>query len=194
MGSWMRYLGTGGAGFIGSNTVDELVLRGHDVVVLDDLSSGKAENLASVKANIEFMQHSITDLGKVREACRGVDYALHLGARPSVPRSVKDPLEANRINVDGTLNVLVAARDAKVKRVVFAGSSSVYGETRTLPKRESIPPAPISPYGLSKLVGEMYGQVFQRVYGLEFVSLRYFNLFGPRQGSRFAVFRRGVFV
>jgi len=151
------------------------------VVVLDDLSSGKIENLARVKANIEFMQHSITDLDRVREACCGADYVIHLAARPSVPRSVKNPLETNRINVDGTLNVLVAARDAKVKRVVFAGSSSVYGETPTLPKREIIPPLPISPYGLSKLTGEMYGQVFQRVYGLEFVSLRYFNVFGPRQ-------------
>ncbi len=134
-----------------------------------------------MKVNIDFRHHSITDLDKVREACRGVDYVIHLAARPSVPRSVKDPLETNRINVDGTLNVLVAARDAKVKRVVFAGSSSVYGETPTLPKREIIPPVPISPYGLSKLMGEMYGQVFQRVYGLEFVSLRYFNVFGPRQ-------------
>jgi nucleoside-diphosphate-sugar epimerase len=177
----MRYLVTGGAGFIGSNTVDELVRRGHDVVVLDDLSSGKSENLAGVKADIEFMHDSITDLDKVRQACLGVDYVIHLAARPSVPRSVKDPLTTNRINVDGTLNVLVAARDANVKRVVFAGSSSVYGETPVLPKREIIPPVPISPYGLSKLMGEMYGQVFQRVYGLEFVSLRYFNVFGPRQ-------------
>ena len=177
----MRYLVTGGAGFIGSNTVDELVRRGHDVVVLDDLSSGKTENLAGVRRSIEFMHHSITDLDRVRDACRGVDYVIHLAARPSVPRSVKDPLETNRVNVDGTLKVLVAARDAKVKRVVFAGSSSVYGETPTLPKREIMPPAPISPYGLSKLTGEMYGQVFQRVYGLEFVSLRYFNVFGPRQ-------------
>jgi nucleoside-diphosphate-sugar epimerase len=177
----MRYLVTGGAGFIGSNTVDELVRRGHDVVVLDDLSSGKTENLVGVEADIEFIQHSITDLDKVREACRGVDYVIHLAARPSVPRSVKDPLETNRVNVNGTLNVLVAARDANVKRVVFAGSSSVYGETPALPKREIIPPVPISPYGLSKLMGEMYGQVFQRVYGLEFVSLRYFNVFGPRQ-------------
>jgi len=177
----MRYLVTGGAGFIGSNTVDELVRRGHDVVVLDDLSSGKVGNLARVKNNIEFMHESITDLDSVREACRGVDYVIHLAARPSVPRSVKDPLETNRVNVDGTLNVLLAARDARVKRVVFAGSSSVYGETPTLPKREIIPPAPISPYGLSKLMGEMYGQVFHRVYGLEFVSLRYFNVFGPRQ-------------
>jgi nucleoside-diphosphate-sugar epimerase len=177
----MRYLVTGGAGFIGSNTVDELVRRGHDVVVLDDLSSGKIENLARVRARIEFMEQSITDLDRVREACRGVDYVIHLAARPSVPRSVKDPLETNQVNVDGTLKVLIAARDARVKRVVFAGSSSVYGETPTLPKREIMPPAPISPYGLTKLTGEMYGQVFQRVYGLEFVSLRYFNVFGPRQ-------------
>jgi len=177
----MRYLVTGGAGFIGSNTVDELVRRGHDVVVLDDLSSGKKENLGGVRGKIEILQSSVTDLDRLQEACRGVDYVLHLGARTSVPRSVIDPLETNRVNVDGTLNVLVAARDAKVKRVVFAGSSSVYGETPTLPKRENMPPSPISPYGLSKLAGEMYGQVFQRCYGLEFVSLRYFNVFGPRQ-------------
>jgi nucleoside-diphosphate-sugar epimerase len=177
----MRYLVTGGAGFIGSNTVDELVRRGHNVVVLDDLSSGKVENLGGANGKIELLQHSITDMDKLREACRGVDYILHLGARTSVPRSVKNPLETNSINVDGTLNVLVAARDAKVKRVVFAGSSSVYGETPTLPKREDMPPAPISPYGVSKFAGEIYGQVFQRCYGLEFVSLRYFNVFGPRQ-------------
>ena len=177
----MRYLVTGGAGLIGSNTVDELVRRGHNVVVLDDLSSGKAENLAKVKGKIQFLQHSITDLDRLREACRGVDYVIHLGARTSVPRSVIDPLETNRVNVDGTLNVLVAARDAKVKRVVFAGSSSVYGETSTLPKCENMPPAPISPYGVSKFAGEIYGLVFQRAYGLEFVSLRYFNVFGPRQ-------------
>jgi nucleoside-diphosphate-sugar epimerase len=177
----MRYLVTGGAGFIGSNTVDELVRRGHDVVVLDDLSTGKAENLIEVQEKVELRRHSVTDLDRLSEACRGVDYVLHLGARTSVPRSVKDPLETNRVNVDGTLNVLVAARDAKVKRVVFAGSSSVYGETPTLPKREDMPAEPISPYGLSKLAGEIYGQVFQRCYGLEFVSLRYFNVFGPRQ-------------
>jgi UDP-N-acetylglucosamine/UDP-N-acetyl-alpha-D-glucosaminouronate 4-epimerase len=177
----MRYLVTGGAGFIGSNTVDELVRRGHSVVVLDDLSTGKKENLSEVPSHIEFMLGSVTDLKTVREACRGVDYVLHLAARTSVPRSLKDPLETNRVNVDGTLNVLVAARDSKVKRVVFAGSSSVYGETPTLPKRESMIPAPISPYGVSKLTGEVYGQLFQRIYGLEFVALRYFNVFGPRQ-------------
>src|ERR1700731_1796219 len=151
----MRYLVTGGAGFIGSNTVDELVRRGHHVVVLDDLSSGKKENLGGLRGKIEILQCSVTDLDRLQEACRGVDYVVHLGARTSVPRSVIDPLETNRVNVDGTLNVLVAARDAKVKRVVFAGSSSVYGETPTLPKNEKMSPAPISPYGLSKLAGGM---------------------------------------
>jgi nucleoside-diphosphate-sugar epimerase len=133
----MRYLVTGGAGFIGSNTVDELVRRGQSVVVLDDLSTGKEENLAGVRNRVEFVQGSVTDLETVRRACRGVDYVLHLAARTSVPRSLKDPLETNHVNVDGTLNVLVAARDARVRRVVFAASSSVYGETPTLPKRES---------------------------------------------------------
>src|SRR5579862_9891365 len=163
----MRYLVTGGAGFIGSNTVDELVRRGHHVAVLDDLSTGKERNLACVRDKIEFIHGSITDLPTLERACREIDYVLHLGARTSVPRSVADPLETNRVNVDGTLNVLVAARDAGVRRVVFAGSSSVYGETPTLPKREDMPPAPISPYGVTKLVGELYGQVFHRIYGVE---------------------------
>jgi UDP-glucose 4-epimerase len=184
----MRYVVTGGAGFIGSHSVDELVSHGHSVVVLDDLSSGKEKNLAGVRDKAEFVRGSIADLDVVRTVCRGADYVLHLAARTSVPRSVKDPLETNRINVDGTLNVLVAARDAHVRRIVFACSSSVYGETPTLPKRESMHPAPISPYGVSKLVGEIYGHVFQRTYGLEFVSLRYFNVFGPRQdpGSQYS--------
>src|SRR6266571_2908979 len=177
----MRYLVTGGAGFIGSNTVDELVRRGHNVVVLDDLSSGKVGNLAGVQSKIELLRHSVTDLDRLHEACRGVDYVLHLGARTSVPRSVIDPLETNRVNVDGTLNVLVAARDAKVKRVVFAGSSSVYGETPTLPRVETHCPNPLSPYALTKLAGEYYCHVFHRLYGLETVVLRYFNIFGPRQ-------------
>jgi len=177
----MHYLVTGGAGFIGSNIVDELIRRGQRVTVLDDLSAGKEENLSSVKDKIEFIRGSFVDLPTAQTACRGVDYVIHLGARTSVPRSVKDPLETNRINVDGTLNVLVAARDAQVRRVVFAASSSAYGETPTLPKVETMPPAPISPYGVSKLVGEMYLQVFGRVYGLENASLRYFNVFGPRQ-------------
>jgi nucleoside-diphosphate-sugar epimerase len=168
-------------GFIGSNTVDELVQRGHEVVVMDDLSSGSLGNLAPISAKIEFMQHSITDLAKLREACRGVEFVIHLAARTSVPQSMLDPADTNRVNVDGTLNVLIAARDAKVKRVIFAGSTAVYGDTPTLPTDESVPPAPISPYGASKLAGETYGQVFGRSYGLEFVSLRYFNVFGPRQ-------------
>src|SRR5690242_10782901 len=177
----MRYLVTGGAGVIGSNTVDELVRRGHSVVVLDDLSSGKEENLAEVRSKITFMKGSITDLEVVQKAMHQAEYVLHLAARTSVPRSVKDPIETNRINVDGTLNVLLAARDAKVKRVVFAASSSAYGETPTLPKVETMQPAPISPYGVTKYVGELYAQTFGRIYGLENVSLRYFNVFGPRQ-------------
>ena len=139
----MRYLVTGGAGFIGSNTVDELVRRGHSVVALDDLSAGREDNLAELRNKITFIKGSITDLEIVRRAVHEADYVLHLAARTSVPRSVKDPLETNRINVDGTLNVLVAARDAKVKRVVFAASSSAYGETLTLPKVETMQPAPI---------------------------------------------------
>ena len=177
----MRYLVTGGAGFIGSNTVQELVGCGHEVVVLDDLSTGKESNLAGVRDQIEFIHGSITEPEKVRAACLGVDYVLHLAARTSVPRSMKEPVETNHVNVDGTLNVLLAARDAKVRRVVFAASSSVYGETPNLPKRECMMPAPISPYGVTKLMGEIYGKLFHRIYGLEFVALRYFNVFGPRQ-------------
>jgi nucleoside-diphosphate-sugar epimerase len=161
--------------------VDELVRRGDSVVVLDDLSSGKEENLTEIRSKISFIKGSITDLETVRKAMHEADYVLHLAARASVPRSVKDPLETNKINVEGTLNALVAARDAKVKRVVFAASSSAYGETPTLPKVESMRPEPISPYGVSKYVGELYAQTFGRVYGLENVCLRYFNIFGPRQ-------------
>jgi len=177
----MRFLVTGGAGFIGSNTVDELVRRGHHVVVLDDLSTGKIANLAQVKSKIEFKQGSIVNLNALREACRGMDCVIHLAAQTSVPRSVKDPMETNLINVNGTLNVLVAARDASVKRVVFACSCAVYGKNAVLPIRENADLGPISPYGLSKQVGEAYGHMFQELYGLEFVSLRYFNVFGPRQ-------------
>jgi nucleoside-diphosphate-sugar epimerase len=177
----MRYLVTGGAGFIGSNTVEELVKRGHSVVVLDDLSSGKEDNLADVRNKITFMKASITDLEAVRKAVHEAECVIHLAARTSVPRSMKDPIETSRINVDGTLNVLVAARDAKVKRLVFAASSSAYGETPTLPKVESMQPAPISPYGVTKYVGELYAQMFGKCYGLENVALRYFNIFGPRQ-------------
>lgn len=177
----MRYLVTGGAGFIGSNIVDELVRRGHDVVVFDNLSTGKEQNLAGVRKKIDFRAESIIDLAAVQSASKGADYVIHLAARTSVPRSVENPLDTNSVNIDGTLNVLVAARDAKVRRFVYAASSSAYGETPTLPKTETMQPAPISPYGLTKYVGEIYAQVFGRVYGLENASVRFFNVFGPRQ-------------
>src|SRR5882757_4712097 len=177
----MRYMVTGGAGFIGSNTVDELVQRGHCVVVLDDLSSGKEENLSGVRDKITLIKSSITDIEAVRKAMHEAEYVLHLAARTSVPHSVQDPLETNRINIEGTLNILVAAKEKKVKRVVFAASSAAYGETPTLPKVETMQSQPISPYGVTKYVGELYGQAFLKCYGLETVSLRYFNIFGPRQ-------------
>jgi nucleoside-diphosphate-sugar epimerase len=177
----MRYLVTGGAGFIGSNIVDELVSRGQEVRVLDDLSSGNERNLAGVRSKIDLRVGNITNLAALQSACQGVECVIHLAARTSVPRSVKDPLETNSVNIDGTLNALVAARDAKVRRFVFAASSSAYGETPELPKLETMQPKPISPYGVSKYVGELYAQVFGRVYGLENASIRYFNVFGPRQ-------------
>jgi UDP-glucose 4-epimerase len=177
----MRYVLTGGAGFIGSSVVDELVRRGDSVVVLDDLSAGKEDNISEVRNKISFIKGSINDIEAVRRSMQEADYVIHLAARTSVPRSVKDPLETNRINIEGTLNVLLAARDSRVKRVVLAASSSAYGETPTLPKVESMPPEPISPYGVTKYVSELYAQVFGRVYGLQSVSLRFFNVFGPRQ-------------
>src|SRR6201997_1902012 len=160
----MRYVVTGGAGFICSNTVDELVRRGHSVVVLDDLSAGKEENLAEVRSKITFVKGSVTDIEAVQKAIHQADHVIHLAARTSVPRSVKDPLETNRINVEGTLNVLVAAKEMKVKRVVFAASSSAYGETPALPKVETMQSQPISPYGVTKYVGELYGQAFLKCY------------------------------
>jgi nucleoside-diphosphate-sugar epimerase len=177
----MRYLVTGGAGFIGSNIVDELLRRGHDVAVLDDLSSGKEANLASIRSKIDFQNGSITDLNAVRAAAQGADYVVHLAARVSVPRSIENPLESNTVNVDGTLNVLVAARDAKVRRFVYAASSSAYGDSAVMPKVETMAADPISPYGITKYVGELYAKVFGRVYGLENAAVRYFNVFGPRQ-------------
>jgi nucleoside-diphosphate-sugar epimerase len=177
----MKYLVTGGAGFIGSNLVDELVRRGDSVVVLDDLSTGKESNLDRVRDKIDFSFGSIVDLATVQSACNGVDYVIHLAARASVPKSVANPIETNKVNIDGTLNVLVAARDAKARRFVYAASSSAYGESEKLPKTETMPPVPISPYGVTKYVGELYAQVFGRVYGLENASIRYFNVFGPRQ-------------
>jgi nucleoside-diphosphate-sugar epimerase len=177
----MRYLVTGGAGFIGSNIVDELIRRNHQVVVLDDLSTGSESNLSSVRCKIDLRIGSITDPATIQSAIKGSDYVVHLAARTSVPRSVKDPLDTNFVNIDGTLNVLVAARDAKVRRFVYAASSSAYGETPTLPKTEFMQPEPISPYGVTKYVGELYAQAFGRTYGLENSSIRYFNVFGPRQ-------------
>ena len=173
-----RYLVTGGAGFIGSHIVDRLRARGDEVRILDDLSSGKREN---VPPGVELVEGSVADLETAQRAVAGCDYVIHQAAIPSVPRSVKDPVSSNRANVDGTLNMLVAARDAGAKRVVFAGSSSVYGESAVLPKREDMRPAPLSPYALQKLIGEQYCQMFTRLYGLETVTTRYFNVFGPRQ-------------
>jgi nucleoside-diphosphate-sugar epimerase len=176
-----RYLVTGGAGFIGSHIVEALVARGESVVVLDDLSTGKRENLAGLQDRITFVEGDLRDLETVKEACGGVDYVLHQGALASVPRSIADPIASNEVNSNGTLNLLVAARDAGVKRVVYAGSSSVYGDTPKLPKQEDMPANPLSPYAISKYAGEMYCRVFARLYDLEAVVLRYFNVFGPRQ-------------
>jgi UDP-N-acetylglucosamine/UDP-N-acetyl-alpha-D-glucosaminouronate 4-epimerase len=176
-----KYLVTGAAGFIGSSLVRALLDRGDEVRGIDNLSTGKRENLSEVLKHMDFRQVDILDLDATREACTGVDYVFHEAAIPSVPKSVLDPLGSNRANADGTLNVLVAARDAKVKRVVYAASSSAYGDTPTLPKHEAMNPNPISPYAVAKLTGEYYMISFYRCYGLETVSLRYFNIFGPRQ-------------
>lgn len=176
-----RYLVTGGSGFIGSNIVDELLRRGQEVSVLDNLSTGRKENLAGVRDRIIFHEADIRDLEKIRPLFQNTDYVIHLAALPSVPRSVADPITSNAVNIDGTLNVLVAARDAKVKRVVFAASSSAYGDNPVLPRVETHIPRPLSPYALTKLAGEYYCVMFTRLYGLETVALRYFNIFGPRQ-------------
>jgi UDP-glucose 4-epimerase len=176
-----KYLITGGAGFIGSNIATRLVDLGEKVVVLDDFSTGKRENLARIEDRIEVIEGDVCDSGAVEAATAGVDYVLHHAAMVSVPRSIEEPVRSNAVNIDGTLNCLVAARDAGVKRFVFAASSSAYGENPELPKREDMKPDPKSPYGVSKLVGEMYSKVFYEVYGLPTVSLRYFNIFGPRQ-------------
>lgn len=175
------YLITGIAGFIGSNLARALLARGEEVRGIDNFSTGKRENLLEIGSGLDFRECDLLDLAAMRHACQGVDYVLHQAAIASVPRSVTDPLGANRANVDGTVNLLVAARDAKVKRVIFAASSSAYGDTPSLPKREDMPSSPISPYAVSKLAGELYMQSFWRVYRLEAVCLRYFNIFGPRQ-------------
>jgi UDP-N-acetylglucosamine/UDP-N-acetyl-alpha-D-glucosaminouronate 4-epimerase len=174
------YLVTGGAGFIGSHLAEELLRRGHRVRVADSLVTGRRENLQTLNG-IEFLEGDLADAGFARRAVAGAEVVLHQAAIASVPRSVKDPITSNRANVDGTLNVLVAARDAGVRRVVFAGSSSVYGDSSALPKHEAMPTNPLSPYALQKAVGEQYLGMFTRLYGLETVSTRYFNVFGPRQ-------------
>lgn len=175
------YLVTGGAGFIGSHIAERLVREGFPVRVLDDFSSGKAANLESIRNEVELIEGDIRDVNLVSEATKGVEIVFHEAALGSVPRSVADPLTTHEVNITGTLNVLLAARDAGVRRVVYASSSSVYGETPVLPKREEMTPQPLSPYALSKLSGEYYATVFKHVYGFEVTSLRYFNIFGPRQ-------------
>jgi UDP-glucose 4-epimerase len=176
-----KFLVTGAAGFIGSSLVRALLDRGDQVRGIDNFATGKRENLTEVLHQIDFREVDILDLDATRRACEGIDYVLHEAALPSVPKSVIDPLASNRVNVDGTVNVLVAARDSKVKRVVYAASSSAYGDQPTLPKHESMAPDPISPYAVAKLAAEYYMTSFYRCYGLETVCLRYFNIFGPRQ-------------
>ena len=175
------YLITGIAGFIGSSLARAILAQGDQVRGVDNFATGKRENLHGILDRIDFREADILDLDVMHEACAGVDFVLHEAAIPSVPKSVLDPLGSNRANVDGTVNVLVAARDAKVKRVVYAASSSAYGDTPTLPKHEAMRPDPISPYAVAKLASEHYMISFHRCYGLETVCLRYFNVFGPRQ-------------
>lgn len=179
----MNYLVTGGAGFIGSNLTEALLKRGERVVVLDNFSTGLRHNLAGFEAlgDFKIIEGDLRDLDTCREACEGVDYVLHQGALGSVPRSVAHPLTSNENNVTGTLNLYLAARDAQVKRVVLASSSSVYGNSPQLPKVETMIPKPISPYAASKNICEMYGKIFYDLYGIEIVALRYFNVFGRRQ-------------
>jgi nucleoside-diphosphate-sugar epimerase len=176
-----RYLITGIAGFIGSSLARAVLAQSDEVCGIDNLSTGKRENIAEIIGRIDFREADLLDSEAIQESCRGVDYVLHQAALPSVPRSVLDPVGSNRANVDGTVNLLVAARDAKVKRVVYAASSSAYGDTPTLPKHEEMSPNPVSPYAVAKLASEYYMTSFYRCYGLQTVRLRYFNIFGPRQ-------------
>jgi len=177
------YVVTGGAGFIGSHIVEELLYRNETVRVIDNFSTGKRENLEPFKKRTEIIEADISDSKNLADALKGADYVIHQAAIPSVPKSILDPIKSHQANVDGTLRLLVACRDAGVKRVVYASSSSLYGDSPTLPKHEGMIPKPLSPYGGQKLFAEMYCQVFTRAYGLETVSLRYFNVFGPRQDA-----------
>jgi UDP-glucose 4-epimerase len=176
-----KYLITGIAGFVGSALARALVQRGDTVRGIDNLATGRMENIAELLGQIDFHQADLLDSAAAHAACEGMDYVLHQAAIPSVPKSVADPWGSNQANVDATVSLLIAARDAKVKRVVYAGSSSAYGDQPTLPKHEGMMPAPISPYAVAKHAGELYMNSFYRCYGLETVSLRYFNVFGPRQ-------------
>lgn len=178
-----EYLVTGGAGFIGSHLVEHLVAQGKTVAVLDNLATGKYENIATFSEHITFYQGDVCDDEMVKKALSGVRIVFHQAALASVPRSVKNPWATHRANIEGTLKILLHARDLGVKRVIFAGSSSVYGNSEVLPKVESMKPQPLSPYAVTKLAGESYCQVFTNVYGLETVTLRYFNVFGPRQDA-----------
>jgi nucleoside-diphosphate-sugar epimerase len=175
------YLITGVAGFIGSSIARALLKGGEQVRGIDNFSTGKRENIAEILTRIDFHEADLLDAAAMKNACRGVDCVFHQAAIPSVPKSVQDPLGSNQANVDGTVNILIAARDAKARRVVYAASSSAYGDTPTLPKHEEMAPNPISPYAVAKLASEYYMTSFYRCYGLETVSLRYFNIFGPRQ-------------
>jgi UDP-glucose 4-epimerase len=181
MSSVRRALVTGGAGFIGGHIVDRLLAEGWEVRVLDDFSSGREENLACALGQIELIKGDIRDEALVARAVEGVEVVFHEAAVPSVPRSVSEPVRTNDVNVNGTLNLLEQARQARVRRVVFAASSSAYGDTPTLPKIETMPATPMSPYALQKYVGEGYCQLYASLYGLETVALRYFNIYGPRQ-------------
>jgi len=176
-----KYLVTGGAGFIGSHLVEALVKQGQDVRVLDNFLTGKRENIAAFLEDIDLIEGDIRDPGTCKQAAEGVDFVLHQAALPSVPRSLEDPILTNEINIRGTLNLLLASRDLGVKKFVFASSSSVFGDDTVLPKKEGMEGTPLSPYAVTKLVGEKYCQVFSRVFDLPTVSLRYFNIFGPRQ-------------
>ena len=180
----MKYLVTGGAGFIGSNIAERLLQLGHQVRILDDLSTGRRENLATFADKVELIEGDIRDAATVNRAVKGMDYVLHQAALPSVPRSVADPVSSNAVNVDGTLNILEACRQMGIKKFVMASSSSVYGESEELPKHEGMIPSPLSPYAVSKLTNEYYCRVFWQLYKLPTVCLRYFNVFGPRQDPK----------